>query len=41
MAAMDPDRRATTTYVMNRMGPGIDRPERTVRYSELIYDALG
>jgi hypothetical protein len=41
MAVMDPDRRATLTYVMNKMGPGTTGTERTVRYAELIYDALG
>jgi CubicO group peptidase (beta-lactamase class C family) len=39
MAVMDPDRRATLTYVMNKMGPGTTGTERTIRYAELIYDA--
>jgi CubicO group peptidase (beta-lactamase class C family) len=41
MAVMDPQRRATITYVMNKMGPGTTGTERTVRYAQLIYDALG
>jgi CubicO group peptidase (beta-lactamase class C family) len=41
MAVMNPDRGATIAYVMNRMGPGTTGTERTVRYAELIYDALG
>ena len=40
MAVMDPDRRATLTYVMNKMGPGTTGTERTIRYAELIYEAL-
>jgi CubicO group peptidase (beta-lactamase class C family) len=41
MAVMDPDRRATLTYVMNKMGPGTTGTERTIRYAQRIYDALG
>ncbi|MFG1931732.1 serine hydrolase domain-containing protein [Mycobacterium sp. NPDC048908] len=41
MAIMDLDRRATLTYVMNRMGPGTTGTERTNRYAGLIYQALG
>ena len=41
MAVMNPDRRATIAYVMNKMGPGTTGTERTDRYAELIYDALG
>lgn len=37
---MNPDRRMTTAYVMNKMGPGIEGSERTARYTTLIYDAL-
>jgi CubicO group peptidase (beta-lactamase class C family) len=37
---MDPERRATLAYVMNRMGPGITGTERTNRYARLIYEAL-
>jgi hypothetical protein len=37
---MNPDRRMTTTYVMNRMGPGVEGSERTARYTTLIYDAV-
>ena len=33
MAVMDPDRRATFTYVMNKMGPGTTGTERTGRYA--------
>ncbi len=29
---MDPDRRATVTYVMNKMAPGIEGSDRTARY---------
>jgi CubicO group peptidase (beta-lactamase class C family) len=41
MAIMDLDRRATSSYVMNRMGPGTTGTERTNRYAALINDALG
>jgi CubicO group peptidase (beta-lactamase class C family) len=41
MAVMDPDRRATVTYVMNKMGPGTTGTARTIRYAELVYEALG
>jgi CubicO group peptidase (beta-lactamase class C family) len=41
MAVMDLDRRATITYVMNKMGPGTTGTERTNRYARLIYEALG
>ncbi|WP_029116821.1 EstA family serine hydrolase [Mycobacterium sp. URHB0044] len=37
---MNPDRRMTTAYVMNKMGAGIEGSERTARYSTLIYEAL-
>jgi CubicO group peptidase (beta-lactamase class C family) len=37
---MAPDRRMTTAYVMNRMGPGVEGSERTARYTTLIYDAV-
>ena len=37
---MNPDRRTTIAYVMNKMGPGIEGSERTARYFTLIYDAL-
>ena len=39
MAVMDPDHRATTTYVMNKMGP--TGTERTNRYARLVYEAMG
>ena len=35
-----PGRGATITYVMNKMGPGTTGTERTIRYAELIYEAL-
>jgi CubicO group peptidase (beta-lactamase class C family) len=38
---MNPDRRATIAYVMNKMAPGIEGSVRTDRYFRLIYDALG
>lgn len=38
--SMNPHRRTTITYVMNKMGPGIEGSERTARYFNLIYDAL-
>jgi CubicO group peptidase (beta-lactamase class C family) len=41
MAVMDLERRATITYVMNKMGPGTTGTERTNRYARLIYEALG
>jgi CubicO group peptidase (beta-lactamase class C family) len=37
---MNPDRRMTAAYVMNKMGPGLAGSERTDRYFTLIYDAL-
>jgi CubicO group peptidase (beta-lactamase class C family) len=37
---MSPDRRATVTYVMNRMGAGTLGNERGDRYCRLIYEAL-
>lgn len=37
---MNPDRRATFAYTMNKMGPGIEGSERTARYLTLFYDAL-
>ena len=38
---MNPDHRATAAYVMNKMAPGIEGSDRTVRYFTLIYEALG
>ena len=38
---MNPDRRTTFAYVMNRMGPGVEGSERTARYLMRFYDALG
>jgi len=38
---MNPDRRTTIAYVMNKMGPGIEGSARTDRYFRLIYDVLG
>jgi CubicO group peptidase (beta-lactamase class C family) len=40
MVLINPDRRATVAYVMNRMGQGTLGNERTGRYARLIYDAL-
>jgi hypothetical protein len=37
---MNPDRRTTAAYVMNRMGAGLFGSERTNRYARLIYEAL-
>jgi CubicO group peptidase (beta-lactamase class C family) len=37
---MNPDRRTTIAYVMNKMGPGVEGSERTNRYFNLIYEAL-
>lgn len=37
---MNPDRRATVAYVMNKMGPGVEGSARTDRYFRLVYDAL-
>lgn len=37
---MNPDRRMTTAYVMNKMGAGIEGSERTALYTTLIYEAL-
>jgi CubicO group peptidase (beta-lactamase class C family) len=38
---MNPERRTTAAYVMNKMGPGIEGSDRTARYFTLIYDVLG
>jgi len=40
MVLMNPDRRTTIAYVMNKMGPGVLGSERTARYASLIYEAL-
>jgi CubicO group peptidase (beta-lactamase class C family) len=40
MVLMNPDRRTTATYVMNKMGQGTLGNERTARYAKLIYEAL-
>jgi CubicO group peptidase (beta-lactamase class C family) len=40
MIAMNPDRRTTVAYVMNKMGAGLFGSERTNRYAKLIYEAL-
>jgi CubicO group peptidase (beta-lactamase class C family) len=37
---MNPDRRTTIAYTMNKMGPGFLGSERTRRYVTLIYEAL-
>jgi len=38
---MNPDRRTTFAYVMNRMGPGVEGSERTARYLTRFYESLG
>ena len=38
---MNPDRGATFSYVMNKMGPGTTGTKRTLRYTNLFYQALG
>jgi CubicO group peptidase (beta-lactamase class C family) len=40
MVLINPDRRATAAYVMNKMGQGTLGNERTARYARLIYEAL-
>jgi CubicO group peptidase (beta-lactamase class C family) len=40
MVLMNPDRRTTIAYAMNKMGPGTLGSERTARYARLAYDAL-
>ncbi len=40
MVLMNPDRRTTVAYVMNKMGQGTLGNERTARYAALIYEAL-
>jgi CubicO group peptidase (beta-lactamase class C family) len=40
MVLVHPQRRATATYVMNKMGQGTLGNERTARYARLIFDAL-
>jgi hypothetical protein len=37
---MNPDRRMTTAYAMNKMGAGIEGSEHTARYMTLIYNAV-
>jgi CubicO group peptidase (beta-lactamase class C family) len=41
MVVMDPGRRTTFAYAMNKMGQGTTGSERTQRYARLIYQALG
>jgi CubicO group peptidase (beta-lactamase class C family) len=38
---MNPEHRATFSYVMNKMGPGTTGTERTNRYARLFYEVLG
>jgi CubicO group peptidase (beta-lactamase class C family) len=38
---MDLDRRMTISYMMNLMGPGIIGSDRSARYTQAIYDAVG
>jgi CubicO group peptidase (beta-lactamase class C family) len=40
MVLINPGRRTTATYVMNKMGQGTLGNERTARYAKLIYEAL-
>lgn len=40
MVLMNPDRRTTAAYVMNKMGLGTLGNERTARYASLIYEAI-
>ena len=40
MVLMNPDRRTTAAYVMNKMGLGTLGNERTARYATLIYEAI-
>ena len=40
MVLMNPDRRTTIAYVMNRMGAGTLGNECTAKYASLIYEAL-
>ncbi|MDX1886753.1 serine hydrolase domain-containing protein [Mycolicibacterium sp. 120270] len=40
MVLMNPERRTTVAYVMNKMGQGTLGNERTARYGALIYEAL-
>jgi CubicO group peptidase (beta-lactamase class C family) len=40
MVVMNPARRTTAAYVMNKMGQGTLGNERTARYAKLIYEAL-
>jgi CubicO group peptidase (beta-lactamase class C family) len=40
MVLMSPHRRATATYVMNRMGQGTLGNERTARYAKTLFEAL-
>jgi CubicO group peptidase (beta-lactamase class C family) len=37
---MNPDRRTTFAYVMNKMGPGTTGTVRTQTYTRLMYEAL-
>jgi hypothetical protein len=37
---VNPDRRTTVTYVMNKMGQGTLGNDRTARYATLIYEAI-
>lgn len=37
---VDLSRRTTTSYVMNKMGPGVQGSDRTAKYMTLVYEAL-
>ncbi len=41
MIVMNPDRRTTFAYVMNKMGQGLSGSERDQKYAGLIYQVLG
>ena len=41
MVVMNPGRRATLAYAMNKMGQGTTGTERTQRYARLFFQALG
>ena len=41
MILMDTDRRATISYMMNKMAPGIIGSDRSEAYVRVIQDCLG
>jgi hypothetical protein len=40
MIVMDVGRRMTTSYMMNKMGPGVVGSDRSAEYGQVIYDAI-